>query len=150
MIAPYRGGTAFEFRIVNIRRSQLVDLEAKVLLSRRESPENGRTKRRFYELELERKRVTFFPLSWTIVHPINEESPLWGVTAQELADSDPEFLVLLTGMEETFSQMVHARTSYKADELVWQARFTNMFERRGPDAPLAIDVSRIHDVEPAA
>ncbi len=150
VIAPYRGATAFEFRIVNIRRSQLVDLEAKVLLSRRESTENGRTKRRFHELELERRRVTFFPLSWTIVHPIDKESPLWGVTAQELADSDPEFLILLSGTEETFSQIVHARTSYKADEIIWQAHFTNMFERRAPDAPLAIDVSRIHDVEPAA
>ena len=150
VIAPYRGGTAFQFRIVNTRRSQLVDLEAKVLLSRRESKEKGSTKRRFHELELERRRVTFFPLSWTIDHPIDEERPLWGVTAQELADSDPEFLVLLTGIEETFSQMVHARTSYKADEIIWQARFANMFERPQPDAPLAIDVSRIHDVEPAA
>lgn len=149
VIAPYRGGTAFQFRIANTRRTQLVDLEAKVLLSLRESTEDGRMKRRFYELELERRRVTFFPLSWTIVHPIDEESPLRGVTAQELADSDPEFLVLLTGMEETFSQMVHARTSYKADEIIWQARFANMFERPTPDAPLAIDVSRIHDVKQA-
>ncbi len=150
IIAPYRGGTAFEFRLANRRRNQLIDVEARVLFSRREPAANGRLKRNFYQLDLERRRVTFFPLAWTIVHPIDETSPLWRVTPEELVASDPEFLVLLTGIDETFSQIVHARTSYKADEVVWQARFTNIFKRSDPNAPLAVDVSRIHEIKPAA
>ena len=72
------------------------------------------------QLDLERKRVVFFPLSWTIVHPIDEKSPMFGMTAQELAERDAEFLVLLSGIDETFSQLVHARTSYKPAEIVFE------------------------------
>ena len=147
VIAPYRGMSAFEFRIANRRRNQIVDLEARVLLSRLEL-RNGEMKRHFYPLELERERVSFFPLAWTIVHPIDEDSPLWGVGQEELRESDAEFLVLLTGMDDTFSQKVHARSSYKAEEVVWGARFQNIFERTSPDAHLAIDVSRISDIQP--
>jgi inward rectifier potassium channel len=148
VIAPYRGITAFEFRIANQRRNEIVDVRARIAFSRLEE-ENGERKRRFYQLQLERHKVSFFPLAWTIVHPIDEESPLWGVSEDEFCQSDPEFLVLLTGMDETFSQMVHARSSYKAAEVVWDARFQSIFERTSPNAPLAIDVSRIHDIHPA-
>ncbi len=146
VIAPYRGITAFEFRIANRRRNQIMELEAKVHLAWVEERE-GRLKRRFHELPLERHKVVFFPLSWTVVHPIDKESPLFGVTREQLMDSNAEILVLLTGMDETFSQTVHARSSYRAEEIVWSAEFTNIFERPSADASLAIDVGRIHDIE---
>ncbi len=145
VMAPYRGMTAFEFRIANQRSNQIIELEAKVLYSRMERSE-GTDVRRFYELALERRKVTFFPLSWTIVHPIDASSPLHGITDNDLRASDAEFLILLTGIDETFSQTVHARSSYKADEIVWNARFTNIFNRPSGDGPLTIDVSRIHSI----
>ncbi|MFQ5525787.1 MAG: hypothetical protein ACE5GX_05945 [Thermoanaerobaculia bacterium] len=150
IIAPYRGITAFEFRIANRRKSQIIDLEAKPLLSRWEHDSKGAKRRRFYQLELERRRVTFFPLAWTIVHPIDDDSPLRKMHADDLAGGDAEFLVLLTGIDETFSQMVHARSSYKWDEVTWSHGFESIFERPTADAPLAIDVSRIHETKPAA
>ena len=146
VVAPYRGISAFEFRIVNQRNNEIIEVEAKVLFSRME-PSEGRQIRKFYDLSLERKKVIFFPLSWTIVHPIDETSPLRGLTAQDLRESDAEFLILLTGIDETFSQTVHARSSYKPHEIVWDARFTNMFNRPESDGPLAIDVSRLHSIE---
>jgi inward rectifier potassium channel len=146
VVAPYRGITAFEFRIVNRRRNQIMELEAKVHLAWLEESD-GRLKRRFHQLSLERHKVTFFPLSWTIVHPIDEESPLYGVTREQLAASNAEILVLLTGIDETFSQTVHARSSYRAEEIVWGAAFTNIYERPSADASLAIDMGRIHDIE---
>ena len=146
IVAPYRGITAFEFRIVNRRRSEIMELEAKVHLAWLEE-RDGRLKRRFHQLPLERHKVAFFPLSWTIVHPIDEESPLNGVTGDQLVASNAEILVLLTGIDETFSQTVHARSSYRAEEIVWGAEFANIFERPSADAPLAIDVGRIHDIE---
>jgi inward rectifier potassium channel len=149
VVAPYRGISAFEFRIVNQRNNEIIDLEAKVLFSRMELSEGRRT-RRFYELNLERKKVVFFPLSWTIVHPIDESSPLRAVTAEDLRESEAEFLILLTGIDETFSQTVHARSSYKAHEIVWGARFTNMFNRPDGGGPLTIDVSRLHSIEKTA
>jgi inward rectifier potassium channel len=111
VVAPYRGIKAFEFRIANARSSQLIEVQAKVMFARFEDA-GGRAVRRFYPLALERDSVTFFPLTWTIVHPIDESSPLRGLTRTELRACDGEFLVLLAGVEETFAQRVHARSSY--------------------------------------
>ncbi len=146
VIAPYRGITAFEFRIANMRSNQIIDLEAKVLYSRMEKGDGGDV-RRFYELALERRKVTFFPLSWTIVHPIDASSPLHGLTKNDFREGDAEFLILLTGIDETFSQAVHARSSYKAHEIVWNAKFSNIFNSPSRDGRLTIDVSRIHSIE---
>lgn len=143
LIAPYRGMTGFMFRVVNGRSNQLLEVGAKVSLAL------GRDgSRRFHELSLERDHVVLFPLSWTIVHPIDETSPLWGVTEQELRDADAEFFVSLQAIDETFSQQVHSRTSYKPAEVVWGARFSDAFVRR-PGRPLGIDISRLHDHQPA-
>ena len=146
VIAPYRGITAFEFRIANQRNNQIIELGAQVLFSRMEKSD-GTDVRRFYELALERRKVAFFPLSWTVVHPIDPSSPLHGLTGNDLRETDAEFLILLTGIDETFSQTVHARSSYKAHEVVWNARFTNIFNRTSGDGPLRVDVSRIHSLE---
>lgn len=145
IIAPYRGITALELRIANRRKSQLIELTAQVILSRFEE-RDGRVVRRFHALPLERHKVTFFPLSWTLVHPIDGESPLHGLTREELLGCDAEILVLLTGIDETFSQTVHARSSYKADEVVWNAAFENIFEHPTAAEPIAIDVGRLGEV----
>ncbi len=148
VIAPYRAGMAFEFRIVNRRSSQIIELQAKVLLSRIEH-DAGRRVRRFYPLALERDLVSFFPLSWTIVHPVAEASPLWGLSDADLRGSEAEFLVLLTGYDETFAQTVHARSSYRADEVVWGARFTDIFRLPKDGGTISIDVDRLSEIEAA-
>ncbi len=145
IIAPYRGITAFEFRIINGLKSQLIDLEAKVLFSQKEQVGNNKL-RRFYGLPLERNKVVFFPLSWTIVHPIDENSPLYGYDAKKLEEVEAEFLILLTGIDETFSQTVHTRSSYKASEIIWNVKFVNMFNRHNDDE-LTIDIKKLHDIE---
>jgi inward rectifier potassium channel len=146
VVAPYRGITAFEFRIANARRNQLIEVEAKVLFARFEDSD-GNSIRRFYTLALERNKVVFFPLSWTIVHPIDEASPLFGLTAADLTATNAEFLVLLTGIDETFSQTVHARSSYQADEVIWNAKFSSIFKKGGKGNTLSIDVRRLHLIE---
>ena len=146
VIAPYRDGRAFEFRIANKRKNEIIDLEAKVMFSQMEES-RGRLVRRFYPLELEREKVGFFTLSWTIVHPIDESSPFWEMTQEDCTSADVEILVLLTGVEETFSQTVHARSSYKPDEILWNARFEDVFNYAPGQGPVSIDVSRIHNVE---
>jgi len=145
IIAPFRDITAFEFRIVNERSNQLIEVEATVTLARLENVDGVRA-RRFHELALERKRVVFLPLHWVIVHPIDTKSPLWGVTKEAFDDSDAEILILLTAVDETFSQIVHARSSYKYAEVVWRARFADMFQK-SDDGKVAIDLRRIHEIE---
>lgn len=147
VIAPYRDTKAFMFRIVNQRRTQIVDLQARVLLSRRKK---GVTQgdREYIPLKLERESVAFFPLSWTIVHPIDQDSPLREYrNADDITACETEFLILLNGFDETFSTTVHTRSSYRGDEVVWGARFRNMFNPPEPDGSLSIDVRKIHDVE---
>jgi len=143
IIAPYHNLRAFEFRIANRRTNEVLEVKAEVLFSRIEGADRMR---RFYVLPLERQKVVFFPLSWTVVHPIDEKSPLCGVTQQDLADSDAEFLVLLTGVDEGFSQTVLTRSSYKPEEIVWNATFRNIFSRTR-DGRLSVDVGRIHEIE---
>lgn len=145
LIAPYRNITSFQFRITNARNNQLIELQANILFSRFEDRQGQRI-RNFYSLPLEREKVVFFPLSWTIVHPIDEQSPLYGLTAEDLRNTDAEFLVLLTAIDETFSQTVHTRSSYKFDELTWNARFINIFNNLD-NGKISIDTSRLHQVE---
>jgi inward rectifier potassium channel len=145
VVAPFGSGTALMFRIANARSNQIIDLEATVLLARFEGSGTGRV-RRFAPLALERKKVVFFPLAWTIVHPIDGASPLAGLTESDLRESRAEILILLTGTDETFSQPVHARSSYSAEEIVWHARFVDLFDRSGDEHEVTIDVGRLDDV----
>jgi len=126
VIAPYQHITALEFRVANARSNQLIEVSAKVLLSRFEDCEGVRT-RRYYPLQLERASVVFLPLTWTVVHPIDEKSPLHGETEQSLVASQTEFLVLLSGFDETFSATVHTRTSFVPSEVLWGYRFASAF-----------------------
>ena len=145
IIAPYRDITAFELRVANMRRNEMIQVEAQVLLTRFRLDGSGN--REFLPLKLERDRVVFFPLAWTIVHPIDEASPLYGATPRDLETWDAEFLILFSGIDEIFSQRVHTRSSYKANEIVWGARFTNLFNPSKPDGILSIDIGHLHNLE---
>jgi inward rectifier potassium channel len=149
VVAPYRGITALMFRVANGRTNQLIGLQARVMLGRFVT-EDGRKVRRFDNLTLERAEVMFFPLSWTVVHPIDETSPLWGLNAEGFRASDAELLILLSGIDETFSQTVHTRTSYKPDEVVWNARFAGIFDSPKEGEQLAIDLRRLSEIEPVS
>jgi inward rectifier potassium channel len=146
IVAPYRGRTALMFRIVNQRSSEIVNLEAKVMLVRRKR-DGAVTDREFVPLKLERERVVFFPLTWTIVHPVDDDSPLHGCGEAGLRALDAEVLVLINGFDETFSQTVHTRSSYLADEVVWGARFRSVFNAPRPDGVLSVDVRRLDEIE---
>jgi inward rectifier potassium channel len=144
VVAPYQGKTGFMFRISNARSNQLMELEAKILFSRLDG--GGR---RYDQLKLERTKVVFFPLSWTVVHPIDESSPLWQKTHDELVAEDAEFDILMSGIDETFSQEVHARSSYKPHEIVFGRKFSNVYNPVGPDGTITIDISRLSETEEA-
>lgn len=148
VVAPYRDGTALEFRIANARSSQLIDVQVQAILTKIEPTAGGSTVRRFYELPLERQRVVFFPLSWTVVHPIDPSSPMWRLTQRDLVEADAELLVLLIATDETISATVHSRSSYEANEIVWGARFANMFLRSESEGIIGMNLERIHEIEP--
>jgi inward rectifier potassium channel len=147
LIAPYRGIKAFMFRCANERSNQLIEVSVRIMYSRIAVRPNGDRVREFTSLPLEFDKVTFFALSWTVVHPIDESSPLFHCTAETLAANEAEFLVLLSGNDETFAQTVHSRTSYKASEIIWNARFRSMFIESKSRGTTGMDLARIHDFE---
>ncbi|TYP91942.1 inward rectifier potassium channel [Fodinibius salinus] len=141
LVAPYEEGTALMFRIANARASQLVELSAEVIFTCIEDGD-----RQFYPLALERKKITFFPLNWTIVHPIDEKSPLWERSKESFKQNDAEILILLSGFDETFSQTVHTRSSYKYDEITWNAEFESIFDVN-EEGKIMIDMQGLSNYE---
>ena len=127
LVAPYQDITSLQFRVVNRRQNDLVDIEARVMLMTVEAAAGGLPRRKYTLLRLERQQVMFLPLTWTVVHPIDSESPLWGKSADELSKVQAEVMILLKAYDDTFSQTVLARYSYRFDEFVWDRRFAPAF-----------------------
>jgi inward rectifier potassium channel len=142
LVSPYReDGKGLMFRISNLRRNVLIDLDVEVVFSYNEII-NGKATRRFFPLELERSKVSILTLNWTIVHPLDENSPLADITPDELERTQASFSVLLKAFDDTFSQTVHSRTSYTYADMIWDAKFVPMFER-DDDGRIVLDMSKI-------
>ncbi len=128
LISPYKEGfNSMQFRIANMRNSTLMNMEATVLLVIVDK-EKGSTSRKFLPLKLEREKILFFPLNWTIVHPIDEKSPLYNKTKEDLVGTNAEILILIKGFDDTFSQTVHSRYSYKCEEMIWGGKFVSAYD----------------------
>jgi len=148
LVAPYQDGASLQFRVVNRRSNNIIDLEARVLLMVVEMNEDGKPQRRYQPLTLERQSVLFFPLTWTVVHPIVEGSPMWGMTQETLEKKQAEVLIMMKGHDESFGQSVHARFSYRYDEITWGARFATAFELE-ENGDLRIEVDKVSLTVPA-
>jgi inward rectifier potassium channel len=144
LISPYQDGQSLQFRVVNRRRNSIMELEARVMLMTVETVE-GVARRKYELLRLEREKVLFLPLTWTVVHPIDAESPLWGATAEELARRQAEVLILIKAYDDTFSQTVMARYSYRHDEFVWGKRFAPAFFV-GPQGDLVLELKKVGEL----
>ncbi len=142
VVAPYRDTTALEFRVANARPNVLVNVQANMVLTTVEAGPDGKLKRIFTVLPLERNEIFFLALTWTVVHPINETSPLWGKTQEDLKNLQAEILILIKGYDDSFSQEVHTRYSYRWDETEWAAKFTPAFEV-APGGHVVLDLGKI-------
>ncbi len=147
IVAPYGDkGKGVMFRLANLRRNMLIDLEIEIIFSYNETID-GKVVRRFYPLELERRKVSVLTLNWTIVHPLDENSPLNEMTSEDLIKSEAGFAILLRAFDDTFSQTVHSRTQYQAHEIVWGAKFKPAFDR-DEDGRIVLDLSKISEHVP--
>jgi len=125
LIAPYRGTTALMFRLATFKNNHLTNVDANVSLAMHVL-EEGVLKTKFYTLKLEISKVVSLALSWTLVHPINEESPLYGFTEQDFKDNRVEVMVNIKAFDDHFSNTVQQRSSYTFQELVFGAKFLPM------------------------
>jgi inward rectifier potassium channel len=146
LISPFKEGKALMVRIINQRTSQLINIEAQIILSMM-LEKDGRRLRQYHTLPLDRQKVTFFPLHWTIVHEIDEKSPLHNKNQEYLEEAEAEMFVLITATDETYSQTVHSRSSYRFDEIVWGAKFKDIFEKGSSGKAIGVNLKRIHDFE---
>jgi inward rectifier potassium channel len=144
LIAPYQEGKAVMFRVANQRSNNLMEMEAQVLLMTVGGNTPGNPERKFELLTLERERILIFALTWTIVHPIDENSPFFGKTAEDLTRMQAELIILIKGFDDTFSQVVHSRQSYRHDEFVWGAKFDTAFTVE-PEGDLMLELNRLGD-----
>lgn len=126
-------------------RGELADVSIRVIFSWLDG-QGAELRRRFETLELERSHITFFPLTWTVVHPIDGHSPLQDWDAARLIDTHAEILVQVAGFAEVYSQGVRARTSYVAEEVHFDARFAGITEETESGGG-QVDIRRIGDMD---
>lgn len=146
LIAPYKDGTALMFRMAPYKNNNLSDLKAEVMLAVEEE-ENGNMRNKFYDLTLEYDTLNSLALSWTVVHPINEASPLYGFSEEDLKNTKLEVLVFIKAFDEVFSNTVMTRSSYISKEIVWGAKFNMMFHPNADKSKTVLDLAKLNDFD---
>ena len=125
LISPYNDINGLMARVANPKNNQLIKVNASMIYSQVETEDNTRS-RKFYTLDLEMKKISLFVTSWTVVHPITTDSPLHNLSQQDLIDRNAEMILLLSAYDESYSQDLHTRTSYKAEEIIANAKFLSV------------------------
>lgn len=146
IIAPYKEGIAFMFRMAPYKNNHLSEVEAKVNLAM-QVEENDKKINKFYNLELEMSKINSLSLSWTVVHPINEKSPLYNFSYSDMINANIEALVYIKAFDEVFSNTVIQRNSYIATEIIWGAKFKMMYHPDAKRKKTILQVNRLNDFE---
>ena len=107
---------------------------------------NGVVQRKFANLKLEVAKISFLALSWTIVHPINEESPLHNLLEKDIEELDAEFMISIKAIDDTYAQQIYNRNSYYWKELKWEVKFAPMVSK-SENGTTIIDLKKISQIE---
>ncbi len=147
VIAPFNGIPTLMYRTANQRFNQILEAQQRATLIRDEVTSDGEYMRRFYDLQLVRSQSPIFALTWTVMHIIDDSSPLYKLTTKELVEKQAEIVITLTGIDETVSQTIHARHSFVASEILWDMRFVDIISRT-PQGKRVVDYTCFHEVRP--
>ncbi len=147
VVAPFDGRPTLMVRAANERHNQILEASVRLTLTRDETTLEGEKVRRFHYLDLQRERTPVFALSWTILHTIDDDSPLAGMTRADLVAADAVLVVSISGLDETLVQTVHVRHDYAAEEILFGHRFADILctDAEGRDY---LDLTRFHEVHP--
>jgi len=146
-IAPYEGLPTLCFRAANQRRNQILEAQMRVYLLRDEITSEGHYIRRIHDLALVRGQTPTFALTWLVLHPIDENSPLYGMTPEALVEANCLIQVMLSGIDETVAQVLRDRHTYVPQEILWNHRFIDLVYKT-PEGHRFIDYKNFHDTEP--
>jgi len=144
VITNFEGVPTLMFRAANQRGNQILEAEVMLNLLRQTVTSEGHVFRRFQELKVERARTPMFALTWTVLHPIDESSPLYGATLEDLKAWQAEIVIVLSGADDIFAQRIHARHSYLPDEILWNQRFEDILHLDDQGNRI-VDYGRLHD-----
>ena len=147
VIAPFDGVPTLMFRAANQRSNLIYDASVTVSLARQVTTREGHAMRRFEELALIRDRTPLFGLSWTVMHRIDETSPLYGHDEDALYEMEAEVIIMLSGTDETLADVIYARHSYTPDEILRERRFVDVISITESGRRM-VDLNRFHDTEP--
>jgi inward rectifier potassium channel len=145
VVAPYEGVPTLMFRVANERGNQIMEAAISVSLARQRVTREGLVMRGFDELQLVRRSTPLFALSWTVMHPIDEGSPLYGATRESLIAQQAEIVVLISGTDETYGEKIYARHSYIPYNIHWNKHFADILST-GPDGRRILDLGKFHDL----
>ena len=143
IIAPYKDITALMLRIAPFKNIALTDAEAKLTLGMAVE-DNGKIANKFFPLELEYAKVNALTLSWTIVHPITEDSPLYKFSKEDFENTRGEMLVFIKAFDDMFSNTVVTRSSYTFKEIVYGAKFIPMYHRNEDADATILDLEKLN------
>jgi inward rectifier potassium channel len=149
VIAPFKNGKALMFRFVSYKdKHTLTDVEIRVNLALL-IQEDGRSSYRFYDLALERSRVDSLSMNWTVVHPIDDNSPLKGLTEEDYKTGDVEVYVLVRGFDDVFSNVVLQRTSYTFEEIRFDKKFVPMYHESEDGRTTIVELHKLSEIKDA-
>lgn len=147
VITPFEGTPTLIFRAANKRRNQILEAQMRVYLMRDEVTLEGRYIRRIHDLNLIRSQTPGFVLTWSALHPIDESSPLYGMTPESLSETNCLVIATLSGIDETVEQVLHARHDYAPQDLYWNHRFRDVVHKT-PNGDRYIDYTHFHIIDP--
>jgi inward rectifier potassium channel len=143
IIAPYKDGSALMMRLAPHKNTNLTDAEAFVTVGIL-IDENGVISNKFYNLPLEMSKINSLTLSWTLVHPIDEESPLFNLNQSDYRDTSGEILVFVKTFDDMYSSTVTKRTSYTFDEVVYGAKFSSMYSKNESNTKTVLHLEKLN------
>ena len=149
LIVPFKDGKALMFRVCPYKNTDLTDVEAKITLAYQQE-ENGVKVNKFYPLTLEYEKINTLTLSWTVVHPITEESPLFGLTEEDYKTQSGEIIIIIKSFEEMFSTSVSKRASYVFSDVIYGAKFEPMFSRDESNSKTILHLEKLNEYKKVA
>jgi inward rectifier potassium channel len=148
VISPFDGVPTLMLRVANMRHIIMAEAEFRVMLMRDEPIQEEESVRRFYALKLQFDRIIAFPVVLTLRHVIDESSPLYEMTPEDLKKSDTRLMASVVCIDTVIPAPVQSATDYSYDDILWNRRFVEIYTET-PDGRLTVDYSRIDDTEPA-
>jgi inward rectifier potassium channel len=144
LFVPFRDSVAVMFRMVPYTKNYLLNVEVKVTLALK-IVEDGQVKNKFFNMPLDIAKATTMTANWTLVHMINEESPLHGLSKKDIDDAQAELLIFVQGFDESFSNTVVSRASYNYEELVYGAKFLPMYHPNENNTKTILDLDKLDE-----